>query len=97
MIKEIKYILNSAHSENRTLLLHEIIWTVDKKLNALPSAEEMNTALSESPSFRLERKRDEIHLIPSSEKITSHLSNNDILIAMKNYENIISKTRNKKK
>ena len=96
MIEEISEILSSAHKEKRSLLLHELIWTVDARLHAIPSAEEINQALSEY-IFQTERKQDELYLNPSSGDKSGIVTNVDVLVAMKIYEETVSEILSKHK
>lgn len=96
MIEEISEFLSSAHKEKRILLLHELIWTVDSQLHAIPSAEEINQALNEF-SFQIERKEDEIYLIPSTGKNSGRITNVDVQVAMKIYEETVAELINKHK
>jgi hypothetical protein len=85
MTEEIIEFLRLAHSEKRTLLLHEVIWTIDAQHHEIPTAEEFNEALSESDPFQIERNKNGIHLIPSSDNKSGLITDDDISVSMKIY------------
>jgi len=89
-IKLIEGILNGALRRGQSVLLHELLWTVDAQLHLIVTAEEINEALQRVPPVRIHRRGGCVELVPDASQIEVGITATDIDSAAALYTNQVS-------
>jgi hypothetical protein len=95
MIDQMTEILTFALEQGDPFPLQELIWTVDAKQHAIPTAAELNEALDRVGSFTVERESNTIILRPSSGQQADQITDSDISVAMSAYNDMVTNLLNK--
>lgn len=86
----IEGILGGALSKGQSVLLHELIWTVDAQLHLIPTAEEINEVLWRVSPIRIERRGTLVQLVPSAAREKIGVKADDIKNATDIYNDRVS-------
>jgi hypothetical protein len=96
MIDYMADILASTIERGESIGVDQLIWTVDAKEHAIPTAEELNEAIAQAGTLSIVRESDSVTLVPSDEVSSDNLTDADIALAMAAYKRMVSElTKNK--
>jgi len=95
MIEYMTDILTGTIERGESIGLDQLIWTVDAKEHAIPTAAELNEALDRVGSFTVERESNTIILRSSPGQQADQITDSDISVAMSAYNDMVTKLLNK--
>jgi chemotaxis protein CheY-P-specific phosphatase CheC len=82
IVNEIANILNGTFAKNETVLLHEVIWTIDAKHHLIANLDELNSAIKLVGSVQKSYLNSEVKLSRSDGNESDYLIQDDIEKAM---------------
>lgn len=82
-------LLTSSFKRGEVVPLHALLWTVDMKNHIIPSPDEINNALENSPTSIIERNEEGVFFVPSTIELKDLVTDNDIEKAMAIYRGLI--------
>ncbi len=87
LTEEIIGILTESFRRGSPVPLEELLWTIDAKYHVIPSVDEINSAIAQSPKSRIERNDKSIILVVSDCKDSDVVTVDDVNVALSLYQN----------
>ena len=93
MIDYIKGLVQGGFEHEGKVDLASLIWTIDARERAIPTSVEINSALKEIKHFSIVRNDGDISIVQKKSLGKDEITDKDIEVAMKGYEELISKIK----
>ncbi|MGW9685084.1 hypothetical protein [Flagellimonas sp. 2504JD1-5] len=90
IVNEIASILKGTFTKNETVLLHEVIWTIDAKHHLIASLNELNSAIRLVGGAQKSYRNMDVKLSRSNENNSDYLIEEDIKKAMIMYNQYLN-------
>lgn len=82
IVNDIANILNGAFTNSETVMLHEMIWTIDAKHHLIASLNELNSAIELVGGVEKSYRNSEVKLSRSKDYVSDYLIEEDVKKAM---------------
>ncbi|MEO9511714.1 MAG: hypothetical protein ABJN84_18275 [Flavobacteriaceae bacterium] len=90
IVNDIASFLNETFKKSETILLHEVVWTIDAKHYLIVSLNELNSAIKLVGGVQKSYLNSEVKLSRSDGDESDHLIQNDIEKAMAVYNQCLN-------